>query len=182
MRNFGAKRAVLLVTMATALGVSACEGGVTKTPREVEGEWVFGEVEERETIFGKGGLGAQLFGGPGRNSDSEGGGGLNVNAYLWRASLDTVAFMPLASADPFGGVIITDWYSPNASPDERFKVNLYILGRALRADGVKASVFRQVRGSDGTWRDAPVAETVATDLENAVLTRARQLRMAAANP
>jgi hypothetical protein len=44
-----------------------------------------------------------------------GGAGLSVNAYLWRAALDTLSFMPLASADPFGGTIITDWYSPPAA-------------------------------------------------------------------
>ena len=84
--------------------------------------------------------------------------------------------MPLVSADPFGGVIITDWYTPPATPDERFKVNIYILGRQLRADGVRASVFRQTNQA-GTWVDAPVALNTSTDLENAILTRARQLRM-----
>ena len=66
-----------------------------------------------------------------------GGPGIGVNSFLWHASLDTVSFMPLASADPFGGTIITDWYSPPASPNERFKVNIFILGRELRADGVQ---------------------------------------------
>src|ERR1700722_13995350 len=56
-----------------------------------------------------------------------GGGGLGVNAYLWRGALETLAFMPLASADPFGGVIITDWYQPQQSPGERFKATAYIL-------------------------------------------------------
>ncbi len=84
--------------------------------------------------------------------------------------------MPLVSADPFGGVIITDWYSPPQTPNERFKVNIYILGRALRADGIRASVFRQTNDT-GAWADAPVALNTSTDLENAILTRARQLRM-----
>jgi len=101
---------------------------------------------------------------------------IGVNAYLWRATLDTISFMPLVSADPFGGVIITDWYTPPQTPNERFKVNIYILGRALRADGVRASVFRQTNDL-GTWADAPVALNTSTDLENAILTRARQLRM-----
>ena len=72
---------------------------------------------------------------------------LGVNSYLWHATLDTLAFMPLASADPFGGVVITDWYvAPNA-PDERLKVTIYILDRALRADGLKVVVFRQTRSA-----------------------------------
>ncbi len=108
----------------------------------------------------------------------EGGAGIGVNAFLWRASLDTLAFMPLASADPFGGVIITDWYAPPEAPQERFKINVFILGRDLRADGLRASVFRQQRGESG-WVDAEVADKTSVDIENAILTRARQLRIAA---
>jgi len=106
-----------------------------------------------------------------------GGSGIAVNSFLWRASLDTIAFMPLASADPFGGVIITDWYSPPESPGERFKVNVYILDRQLRADGIRAAVFRQ-RLAGGQWAEAPVDKATTTELENAILTRARQLRVA----
>jgi uncharacterized protein DUF3576 len=103
--------------------------------------------------------------------------GVGVNSYLWRATLDTVSFMPLASADPFGGVIITDWYSPAESPAERFKMNVLILGRELRADGVRATVFRQKRDPSGQWIDAAVEPQTGIDLENAILTRARQLRL-----
>jgi hypothetical protein len=103
--------------------------------------------------------------------------GVGVNSYLWRATLDTMSFMPLASADPFGGVIITDWYSPAESPTERFKMNVLILGRELRADGVRATVFRQKRDPSGQWIDAAVEAQTGVDLENAILTRARQLRL-----
>src|SRR5690606_2155217 len=57
---------------------------------------------------------------------SGGGGGIGVNAYLWRGTLETINFMPLASADPFGGLIITDWYQPPESPGERLKVQVLI--------------------------------------------------------
>jgi hypothetical protein len=87
--------------------------------------------------------------------------------------------MPLASADPFGGVIITDWFSPPETPDERFKVNVFILGRDLRADGVRASVFHQKKDAASQWAEAPVDANTATDLENAILTRARQIRLSA---
>ncbi len=126
---------------------------------------------EQPGLFGEGGL----FG-DSKDKQDPGSAGIGVNSYLWRASLDTVSFMPLVSGDPFGGVIITDWYSPPQSPEERFKVNVYILGRALRADGIRATVFRQtLQGSQ--WVDAPVALNTATELENAILTRARQLRI-----
>ena len=74
-------------------------------------------------------------GGTGGGAGGGGGGALGVNAYLWRGALDTLSFMPLSSADPFGGVIITDWYTPTAANDERFKATAYILGRELRSDG-----------------------------------------------
>ena len=77
-------------------------------------------------------------------ADTGGGGTMGVNAYLWRGALDTLSFMPLASADPFGGVIITDWYTPPNSTDERFKATAYILSRQLRSDGVRVTIFRQV--------------------------------------
>lgn len=106
------------------------------------------------------------------------GGGLAVNAYLWRATLDTISFMPMLQVDAFGGVIITDWYSSEDAKNERLKVNAYILGRELRANGIKISVFKQVRNAAGAeWEDAEVAKDVATKLEDAILTRARQLHI-----
>ena len=86
--------------------------------------------------------------------------------------------MPIASADPFGGVILTDWYSPPESPNERFKLNVYVLGTELRADGVRASVFRQIIDTNGTWRDALSEAGAGRKIEDAILTRARQLRSA----
>ena len=102
---------------------------------------------------------------------------IGVNSYLWRATLDTLAFMPLASADPYGGVVITDWYANPEKPDERFKITVYILDARLRADGLNVAVFKQNKGPDGQWIDAPSASQTETDLENSILTRARQLRL-----
>jgi hypothetical protein len=121
----------------------------------------------------------------GNNSSSNGPSngpatGVGVNTYLWHASLDTLSFMPLASADPFGGVIITDWYSPADSQSERFKLNVLILGRELRADAVRCTVFRQKRDATGQWADTPVDTKTGVDLENAILTRARQMRLSTA--
>lgn len=104
---------------------------------------------------------------------------VGVNSYLWHASLDTLSFMPLASADPFGGVIITEWYSSPSDLNERVKVTIYILDRRLRADGIKIAVFRQIRSNEG-WTDAAVNAETATKLEDAILTRARELRLATA--
>jgi hypothetical protein len=129
------------------------------------------------TLFGLGGDKNNGGGGGG----SGGPAGVGVNSYLWRATLDTVSFMPMASADPFGGVIITDWYSPPDAPNERFKVNIFILGRELRADGVRCTVFRQKRDPNGQWAEAPVDQATGTNIENAILTRARQMRLSTAS-
>ena len=102
---------------------------------------------------------------------------IGVNGYLWRATLDTLSFMPLASADPYGGVVITDWYANPEKPDERFKCTVYILDARLRADGLNVAVFRQTRDPSGAWTDAPTVAQTETDLENAILTKARQLRL-----
>jgi len=104
-------------------------------------------------------------------------GSLGVNSYLWRATLDTLSFLPLASADPYGGVIITDWYSNPAEPNERFRCTVYILDTRLRADGLNVAVFKQQRGADGNWADVPASVQTEADIENAILTRARQLRL-----
>ncbi|MFQ5954161.1 MAG: DUF3576 domain-containing protein [Kiloniellales bacterium] len=157
------------------LGGDASEEVYPQDPRRYGG--VMGRpatTADRESIFGEDGL--VLFG-EGEDQASTAAVGVGVNSFLWRGSLDTISFMPLSSADPFGGVIITDWYSPPETPDQRFKVNLYILGQQLRADGVRAAVFHQRRDAAGNWIDAPVEPKTATDLENAILTRARQLRI-----
>jgi hypothetical protein len=102
---------------------------------------------------------------------------IGVNGYLWRATLDTLAFMPLQSADPYGGLVITDWYVNPQKPDERFKATVYILDSRLRADGLNVTVFRQVSNGAGGWVAAPTSPQTSIDIENAILTRARQLRL-----
>jgi hypothetical protein len=133
----------------------------------------------RQTVFGNDGFNFLDTFGSDKKSGA-GGAGIGVNSFLWRASLDTVSFMPLTSADPFGGVIITDWYTPPEAPSERFKMNIYILGRQLRADGLRVAVFRQEQAGGGGWINASVKTETSINLENQILTRARQLRVAAA--
>ncbi|MGB0670163.1 MAG: DUF3576 domain-containing protein [Rhodospirillales bacterium] len=157
--------------------LAACEGGKTVNTegRGAENRDLSGtRGQEKGSLFGDQGL--SLFGDDKPQGDT-GGGGIGVNSYLWRASLDTISSMPVAAADPFGGVIITDWHSNTASPDERFKLNVYILGRTLRADGIRVAVFRQVkRGPD--WIDADLPGGTETSIEDAILSKARQLRNA----
>jgi hypothetical protein len=85
--------------------------------------------------------------------------------------------MPLASADPYGGVIITDWYAAPEKPDERFKCTVYILDTRLRGDGLKVTVFKEVANGSGGWAPSQVSDQTSIDIENSILTRARQLRL-----
>ena len=167
----------VIAILGLAAGLAACGSDDTVYPRSAEAKGG-ATYDQHQSVFGDDGL--QIFGGSDGPIDEQGqgGAGIGVNSYLWRASLDTISFMPLASADPFGGVIITDWYSPPEARNERFKVNVYILGRDLRADGVRAAVFRQELLDQGVWVDARVEDKTTIDLENAILTRARQLRIA----
>ena len=157
--------------------ISACDSyrGEAKYPSGYDRTTTGGDIYgKHESIFGKDGL--NLLGGKDEEKN-DGSNGIGVNSYLWRAALDTVTSMPLASADPFGGVIITDWYTAPEKADERFKVNIFILDKQLRSDGVKVKVFRQVQ-KGGKWIDSTVADNTGPQMEDAILTRARQLRVA----
>ncbi len=103
---------------------------------------------------------------------------IGVNSYLWRASLDTLSFMPLTQTDSNGGVIVTDWYVNPATPTERTKVTVTILDQDLRADALRVAALRQVN-QNGQWIEAPVAAATVQKLEDIILTRARDLRRGA---
>jgi hypothetical protein len=176
-------RPVTLTTCAVALlclvGLSACSSDDIKPNPTAPGTLTeAGAAANAGSITGDEGILGALGITKSPNADANnggGGGGIGVNAYLWRAALDTLSFMPLSSADPFGGVIITDWYTPPSAPGERFKATAYILGRSLRSDGVRLNIFHQVL-QNGQWLDSPVPPSTVGEMENKVLARARQLR------
>ena len=159
----------LAVILIGAL-LSSC-AGETPDLATLDGETV--DMNKRETIFGGDLL---TFGGNPATEAPRGGSGVGVNAFLWRASLDVLSSWPVSSADPFGGVIITDWYAPPETPRERFKFNIFILGRALRADGVRVSIFKQILNARGEWQQAALQANTQTLVENSILTRAQQFR------
>ena len=100
---------------------------------------------------------------------------IGVNSYLWRASLETLSFMPLTQADSAGGVIVTDWYSNPSNPNERVKLSVSILDQDLRADALRVAASREVL-QGGTWVAAPVQAATVQKLEDVILTKARDLR------
>ena len=173
MRRSHIGKGMLAGVLLLALAGAGCEnaGPVEPPPDTYDPRWR-GAQQADGGIFGSS---VTLFGG---EEEAAGAVGIGVNAFLWRATLDTISFMPLLSADPFGGVIITDWYAPPETPDERFKMTVYILTRALRSDGVQVTVFRQERGADGAWEDRATNPGTAISLEDKILERARQIRTA----
>lgn len=156
--------------MAFFVLLNACSNAVIehKYPEKIRGRYEMpsknNEADRNDTLFAGG---IKFF------SEETKEARIGVNSFLWKAALQTVSFMPLVSADPFGGVIITDWYQ--TTNEERFKMTVLILTKTLRADGLKVSVFKQVLSKEGVWTDAPVSADVAVQTENAVLTRAREL-------
>jgi hypothetical protein len=169
IRNFnasvsGAKLALLLTSAMLALSLGACASHKTSAS-------VTSPVQEagKKGLFG--------FGAKKNSPQDSVQAGIGVNAYLWRASLETLSFMPITSADPWGGVILTDWYANPEKPDERFKTTIYILDTRLRADGLNVNVNKQVM-LNGQWTDAEVTAQTSIDVENAILSRARALRFA----
>ncbi len=113
-----------------------------------------------------------------RDRDDDDDAAIAVNGFLWRASLETLDFWPLSSADPYGGVIITDWFANPQAPQERFKATVYILDARLRADAISVNLFKQVRNpSLGGWIDASVDPETARQIEDSILTRARDLKI-----
>jgi muconolactone delta-isomerase len=175
----------LLALALPLLALAACGGDNQRMVRNDEyGDWRNGAVRQRPLGTN---AGIVIFGVDKEREERQAaaaaggaGTGLSVNAYLWRATLDTLSFMPLASADPFGGTIITDWYSPPAAQGERFRAQAYVMGRQLRSDGVRVQIFRQAI-ERGQWVDSPVSTATNSGMEDQVLARARELRSQSAS-
>jgi len=164
MKNLLCLLVILFVTASCANGTKENKYPKTKEERE---------LERVGKLTGENGL--VLFGGSKKRSRST-ADAINVNSYLWRAVLDAVYFMPLISADPFGGTILTDWYATEPHAKERFKFNIMIVGAELRADALKISVFKQVK-KGSTWEDVKANHQIAQELEEKILLRARALKV-----
>jgi hypothetical protein len=167
MRIGSALMCGLLLASCTSTGIQKTEAGksVRERRRDKDGK-LFGDGLALWSADKKRDVGAGA------------GSGIGVNAHLWYASLDTISFMPLASADPFGGIVITDWYTPEQTPNERFKLNVFIIDRLLRSDAIKVRVFNEKFDlKKNQWINIPSDAKMAQELENLILTRARQLRI-----
>lgn len=102
--------------------------------------------------------------------------GSTVSPILWQAALDTLGFAKFSTQDPLTGELVTEWYSPKDKPDERYKIDVFILAREVRSDAVAVTINRQQRAATGEWTETTVARKVQDDLETAILRRAGQLK------
>ncbi len=157
------------------LMLSGCGGGTDLSPKDGQ-EAPIGREETRKTNFGKLFGDNFLFFGEAKKFDANSNVGMRVNPFLWQASLDVLSFIPLASVDANGGVIITEWYSAPNKLSERVKVTTHINDRQLRVDAIKVVIHKQVRTKNGEWISVDVEEGVITDMEDIILTKARQLK------
>ncbi|MEM7499249.1 MAG: DUF3576 domain-containing protein [Pseudomonadota bacterium] len=187
-------RYAAFMLLVLPFGLAACSSGGDLSPREDEISTDIGrapQVRDRnqESVFGEGGItfGTGGSGGGGSSiasgifgDDEARGEGIPVNKHLWRASLDTLSFLPIASTDPFTGVIATDWGATPDAPGERFKVTAYVVSSELQASSLRVAVFRETLNDEQVWAPAAVDPTTARRIEDAILTRARQIRLAEA--
>lgn len=129
-----------------------------------------------------GSSGFNLFGGSGKNKEDSSSSykGLGVNAFLWKASLEVIGFMPIAVSDSSGGVITTEWSEDLDHPGERYKVNLFIKDTSLNVQALKVSVFKQ-KLTDSVWRDTKPSSEITQDIEDKIFTRARSLKVSQEN-
>ena len=167
------KNRIRILSTLCVMGLLAACGNNAKPPAEP----VDPQDSQNSRLRGESSV-MDMFSGAFQSGPTADGGAIPVNSYLWRASLDTLEFLPLNSTDPFSGVIVTDWSSNPSAPGERFKVTVYVSSPKLDAASLKVAVYRELQSKEGTWTSAEVSEATPRRIEDAILTRARQMRVA----
>ena len=174
---FAASLSLILVGCASSppaqrAGTPQGSGGSPQTAADVKAVAdAPGEMDTESTLW-------TVLGIAKKPSDREPGPrtGSTVSPILWQATLDTLGFVKASTKDPLTGELVTEWYSPPGKPDERYKIQVFVLAYALRSDAVAVSVDRQQLNADGQWVATTVARKVEDDLETAILRRAGQLK------
>jgi len=128
-------------------------------------------------LFGKKASSLELFGNNEKNTNLT--MGMPINPYLWKGALETIEFMPISSADPFSGIIITDWYSTISSNNERCKLNIFIKGAQLKTNNLKVNSFCQLINDNKIWVDQKISIADNIKLENVILNKAKKLKLSA---
>jgi len=151
------------------LSISACSSNNTNVVNPITGE------KPKPGIFSKDaekGISLSDI----LNPQNEEGISVNVNGFLWRASLNVLSVAPLISTDALGGTIITDWYINKNVKNQRLKITAYIKTSELRSDGISVKVYIQ-NLNNGVWADIVTNKKLETKIENQILNEARNLRI-----
>jgi len=148
-------------------------GDDTAKGRKLQMEVAENKLRTGGGLFGKKG-GIDLL--KENNQTASIGVGMPINPYLWKASLETINFMPLSSADPFAGLIITDWYSQN-NTNERCKINIFIRGVELKTSNLKVNSFCQTLSDTNNWVGNETDIKINAQIENAILNKAKKLKL-----
>ena len=175
MNNYSVFKSAMV--MAVICVISGCEGADSST-------YPVTPKEARKARIGKltSDEGITLLGGSEKKKQAAGiGGAAAANQFLWRAALETISFMPVQSVDAIGGVIITDWYKDPATQGQRIKMNIMVLSSELRSDAISVRTFKQTKAPKGDWKDAVVDAKVNRQLEDTILSKARELKVKSQN-
>ena len=101
----------------------------------------------------------------------------NVNKYLYQATLEVLDFVPLASADSVGGVIITEWYNPKGQPNTQFKINVFIKGEVISSEALDVKAYERTKVGK-KWSDNYKESAIGSILEDKIIRKARTLYQA----
>ena len=130
------KRKILLILLSILIFLTQTACNALK-PKKVSAKDFPPDPRERVEKNINEGKGFRLMGGSKKGTNYE----FASSNPLWRATLDTLDFMPLASANYSGGIVITDWYSENNSPNESVKISVRFLTNEIRSDALDINVY-----------------------------------------
>ena len=159
---------LILIVVLTACSSTQTETSTSSIKKEAEGSFITGRSESGITLDDLTGMS--------KNNVV----GLPVNALLWRASLDIASILPIDDIDVFSGTILTDWYSLPSNQNEQIKLAIFVLDKELRSDAIRVIVYVETRNG-GIWEDGGIDNLLARNIEDLILTRARELRASSIN-
>lgn len=166
-----------IICLPILLSLTACLEGTTDSENYPKDQRDVRKARGGRLTGDDSGGGLTLFGGGSKKGSGMGSIGMAVNPYIWRASLEALSFLPIQSADPLGGVIITDWYEDPENQGERVRINIMVMDKEMRADALSVRTFKQSKDAKGNWQDVKVDSALAKKLEDAILTKARELKI-----
>ena len=147
---------------------------ISCTSSKNDGEQIEPNVQKRAEAEAKKGGGIILFGGDKKNSGTIDFSSTNV---MWRATLKTLNFLPLVSADYSAGLIVTDWYSEQKLGKEQIKIQVSFLSNDLKSESIVVSSFKRICEPSGICTNSSVNESVNKEIKDSIITNARLLKI-----